>query len=226
MTLRFRTPLVAIALASLAIYACDQMPSVDMPPNNSAPTTDASDVPTYDDASQDSNQPTCTSETPQQFCSGQGRLCGIVSGTDNCGFPITVASCGTCILPAICNGDVGQCQIQATDANACTPETDSQLCSNQAKFCGSITATDNCGGTRTIANCGTCTLPAICTVNTCCTPETDQQLCNAQGKLCGSLTAIDNCGTQRTANCGVCPVDAGVHDAAVDAGIADAADSG
>lgn len=98
----------------------------------------------------------------------------------------------------------GTSSIQIT---TCTPETDTVFCSRLSKTCGSYTALDNCGTSRT-ANCGTCTTGFICTNNVCvaetCTPETDTVFCSRLSKACGSYTAPDNCEVSRTANCGTC----------------------
>ena len=80
----------------------------------------------------------------------------------------------------------------------CTPESDSAFCL-RVKSCGSVTAADNCGSSRTV-NCGGCTSP-----NTC---QNGQCVCISQDPCgtdeCGSKT--DNCGTVK--DCGVCVVSA------------------
>ena len=45
----------------------------------------------------------CTPENDAEFCSRLGKTCGAVSGTDNCGAPRSVGSCGTCSPPATCS---------------------------------------------------------------------------------------------------------------------------
>jgi peptidoglycan/xylan/chitin deacetylase (PgdA/CDA1 family) len=52
---------------------------------------------------------TCTPESNTAFCSRLGKNCGTVSGTDNCGDPRTVTSCGTCTSPQVC-GASNVCQ--------------------------------------------------------------------------------------------------------------------
>jgi hypothetical protein len=46
--------------------------------------------------------PTCTGETDATFCGRLGKSCGAVTGTDNCGKPRSVASCGTCGTGQLC----------------------------------------------------------------------------------------------------------------------------
>jgi hypothetical protein len=94
-------------------------------------------------------------------------------------------------------------------SDACVAETDAVFCSRLGKACGSWTGTDNCGAARTVASCGTCTLPQKCgeiTANACgCTPENNAAFCaRLGGKNCGNVTNNDNCGAPRTASCGTC----------------------
>ena len=92
---------------------------------------------------------------------------------------------------------------------SCTAESNSAFCSRLGENCGSATANDNCGTSRTV-NCGTCTAPQTCggggVANVCgtCTAESNSAFCSLLGKNCGSVTANDNCGTSRTVNCGAC----------------------
>lgn len=94
---------------------------------------------------------------------------------------------------------------------SCTPETDAAFCARLGKTCGSVTANDNCGTSRTVTSCGACTAPATCggggTPNVCgsCTAETDTAFCSRLGKNCGSVSGTDNCGTSRAvSSCGTC----------------------
>ena len=92
---------------------------------------------------------------------------------------------------------------------ACVPESNAALCARLGKTCGAVTATDNCGQTRTVSSCGTCSAPDTCsTANQCvrpCVPESDAALCTRYGKTCGRFTAFDNCGAARTvSSCGAC----------------------
>jgi hypothetical protein len=48
-----------------------------------------------------------------------------------------------------------------TDA-ACVPETDQQMCTRLGKNCNAISGTDNCGQSRSITTCGTCTGTLVC----------------------------------------------------------------
>jgi formylglycine-generating enzyme required for sulfatase activity len=92
----------------------------------------------------------CTAESDTTFCTRLGKNCGMVSGTDNCGRARTVPSCGTCAAPFTCaaNGTANVCE--------CRAESDGALCTRLGKNCGTLTATDNCNMTRTVASCGTC----------------------------------------------------------------------
>jgi formylglycine-generating enzyme len=69
-----------------------------------------------------------------------------------------------------------------------------------------VTACDNCGASRTVNLCGTCTSPAYCSgSNVCCAAETDTAFCSRLGKNCGSVSAADNCGASRAVgSCGTC----------------------
>jgi peptidoglycan/xylan/chitin deacetylase (PgdA/CDA1 family) len=46
---------------------------------------------------------TCTPESNTAFCTRLEKNCGTVSGTDNCGAPRTVTSCGSCTSPQVCS---------------------------------------------------------------------------------------------------------------------------
>ena len=85
------------------------------------------------------------------------------------------------------------------------------MCSRLGKNCGAASGTDNCGATRTIASCGTCSaMGASCggsgSAGICgCTPESETSLCARLGANCGSLSATDNCGGARNVtSCGTC----------------------
>ena len=92
-------------------------------------------------------------------------------------------------------------------------ESNTEFCSRLGKTCGSVTGTDNCGASRTVASCGTCTAPKTCggsgTANVCetvCAAETDAALCSRLVKTCGSVVdGTDNCGNSRSVlSCGSC----------------------
>ncbi|MGC4118388.1 MAG: PPC domain-containing protein [Myxococcales bacterium] len=157
---------------------------------------------------------TCTAETDAQFCTrlaGQGKVCGSITASNNCGASKTI-DCGT----TACTGATPACDsVTNTCVASCTAETDAQFCTrlaSQGKVCGSITAANNCGASKTV-DCGTtaCTgaTPACdSATNTCvatCAAETDAQFCTrlaSQGKVCGSITAANNCGASKTVDCG------------------------
>lgn len=44
----------------------------------------------------------------------------------------------------------------------CTPETDLAFCARLSATCGSVTAPDNCGTSRTVSSCGSCSSPQTC----------------------------------------------------------------
>ncbi len=148
-------------------------------------------------------QCSCASETNAQLCSRLGASCGALAGTDQCGQMRNVASCGSCYGSQTCGGGgtANQC--------GCTPASDADLCAARGKNCGSVSATDNCGASRTLS-CGTCGGTQTCggggTANVCgCTAESNAAFCSRLGKNCGSVTAADNCGASRTvASCGTC----------------------
>jgi hypothetical protein len=125
------------------------------------------------------DQPCCQPESDAAFCARLGRICGVITDTDNCGDART-ANCGS--------------------------ETDAAFCARYGKQCGTFSGTDLCGFPRT-ATCGTCTTAPnlTCQNNTCiCSPETASQLCTRLGVQCGTATGMDNCGTTRTVSCPMC----------------------
>jgi hypothetical protein len=89
---------------------------------------------------------------------------------------------------------------------ACTHEADTVFCTRLTKNCGSVTANDNCGTSRTVASCGPCNAPQTCTANVCiaCVAESNAAFCTRLTKNCGNVTAADNCGTSKTVACGTC----------------------
>src|SRR5215471_5977857 len=143
----------------------------------------------------------CAPETTAQTCTRLSRNCGMLTAADNCGVMRTVTSCGTCTGVGQTCGTSGVC--------GCTAETNTAFCMRLAKTCGSVTAADSCGASRTV-NCGTCTSPQVCepatgsAPNTCCSPETDASICTRLARTCGTASATDNCGSSRSVNCGNC----------------------
>jgi len=140
----------------------------------------------------------CVPQTDKKFCTAQAATCGTVSAVDNCGGHRAV-NCGVCAGNTTCGGGGTPHQC------SCAAETNFAFCGRQGAGCGSVTAADNCGASRTV-DCGTCGAPQVCTAGQCvCTPETDAQLCTANARACGSFTVKDKCGTTRTvATCGSC----------------------
>ena len=70
----------------------------------------------------------------------------------------------------------------------CTAETNADFCSRLGKNCGSLTADDNCGDSRTVASCGTCSGA---------TPN-----CNAVTGICGAAACTPNAGVCTGKQCG------------------------
>lgn len=144
----------------------------------------------------------CTSESSTSFCTRLGKSCGDVTAADNCGTTRTY-DCGTCTFPGVCGAGV-----PPNVCSNCEPENDSTFCARVGKDCGTLTATDNCGGTRTVG-CGACVSPASCggagVANECgCIAESATELCLRRSAECGELTTQDNCGVSRNYNCGGC----------------------
>ena len=183
-------------LALCLLLGCDPT----LPENPGGPTDGGTTLP--DDGGATPPDAGCAPESDASFCGRQGKTCGPLTGTDNCGAS-RMADCGGCAAPHTCGGG-GVANVCGSPS--CTPETDAALCSRLGNNCGGVTALDNCGGNRTV-NCGGCTAPQSCggggTANVCgCTSETDAALCSRLGKNCGNVTAADNCGQPRTASCG------------------------
>ena len=128
----------------------------------------------------------CTTSGAKQ-CSG--------NGVQTCTMPsdcLKWSSAVACPTGQTCSG-AGVCAV------SCASDSNSTFCLHLGKNCGSITANDNCGTSRTV-NCGTCASGYTCTANKCtllCTPKTCVTLGNYN---CGSWS--DGCG--KTLNCGTC----------------------
>jgi hypothetical protein len=99
-------------------------------------------------------------------------------------------------------------------AAVCTPDSNAAFCKRLGNLnCGSVTAIDNCGVTRTKVDCGSCTSPQTCggggTANICggggsggggggTSCESDAAFCIRLGGDCGSLSGTDTCGGAKT----------------------------
>jgi hypothetical protein len=106
------------------------------------------------------------------------------------------------------NGATGRFTVSAT----CNAESDQAICARLGKNCGALTGiVDNCGRTRNVASCGSCSGATTCgggnpgVANVCgCTPETPAAFCTRLRKNCDNVRAADNCGVTRTVDCGDC----------------------
>ncbi|MDO8640795.1 MAG: MopE-related protein, partial [Nitrosarchaeum sp.] len=81
-------------------------------------------------------------------------------------------------------------------ALCCQPESDSAFCARLGKTCGSVTATDNCGISRTVSSCGACFSGQKCSNGNCaaCPAETCNNLDdNCNGVIDESLTTTSGC---------------------------------
>ena len=114
---------------------------------------------------------------------------------DELGSGYITRNCGssTCDLHWSCSWN----DVYGTCETSCVAETNAVFCSRLGKECGSVTANDNCGDSKTV-NCGTCTSPEICSSG----------VCGCTAKTCASL-GIYNCGIWDdgcggTVNCGTC----------------------
>ena len=85
-----------------------------------------------------------------------------------------------------------------TCVSSCVPETNTAFCTRLGKNCGSVTANDNCGNSRTVASCGSCPTGYTCVLGTCRSSCTDT--CSSLGYNCGTQTV---CGV--STNCRSCP---------------------
>lgn len=144
----------------------------------------------------------CVSESLPQFCARYDAGCGSILFPDNCG-AYRSDSCGSCLVSQVCQSHLPQW------SRCCTPESDAELCARLGKTCGLLSlAEDNCGRSRSVSSCGTCTQSFnVCSnANVCiCQPETDQEFCQRHHRNCGTFTGNTLCGEPRTvASCGIC----------------------
>jgi peptidoglycan/xylan/chitin deacetylase (PgdA/CDA1 family) len=62
---------------------------------------------------------------------------------------------------------------------SCTAESNAAFCARLGKTCGTVTANDNCGASRTVTSCGACTSPETCggggASNVCGSPSNDDK---------------------------------------------------
>jgi len=126
---------------------------------------------------------TCIAIPCTDTCNSLGYTCGQQTV---CG---SLINCGNCTYPQTCN---------ATNMCSCTSETNTAFCTRLNKNCGSVTANDNCGVSKTV-NCGTCTSPNTCNVTNMCSC-TVSSYTPALNTFCGSRSVTTNCGTTVTRN--------------------------
>ncbi len=134
---------------------------------------------------------------------------GVREGSEQCdGLQLGSATCVSLLGSGYTSGSLtctSGCIYNVS--NCCSPESNTQFCSRLTRQCGSVTANDNCGNSRTVSSCGTCQSGYTCSNGLCiqsCVPESNAQFCSRLGKNCGSVTGVDNCQASRTANCGSC----------------------
>ena len=82
--------------------------------------------------------------------------------------------------------------IDGPPADACVPETETQLCTRIGNVCEIQTSTDNCGTERTVS-CGSCGAGLACVVGQCQTPE-----CGSFGYTSAALPAFSVASTKDT----------------------------
>ncbi len=165
----------------------------------------------------------CSPVSDADLCSANGAVCGSITVQDNCGSSRTVScgGCGAdevcsnnaCVCPTpscsgvACGTVTNACGNSATCSNTCNatteqcsgnscvckPETDQELCTDNAAVCGSITVSDRCGVSRSVS-CGTCSgADEVCSGNACVCPAP-----SCSGVACGSVS--NACG-----NSTICP---------------------
>jgi len=82
-------------------------------------------------------------------------VCGMHGFAVSCGDPATV-----CTGDTVCDDATHSCQ------TPCVAETDDAFCARLGRVCGAGSAADNCGQSRYVASCGTCT-GTTCTAGKC-----------------------------------------------------------
>lgn len=141
----------------------------------------------------------CAPQTDAQLCEEHSASCGELVVTDSCGVERTIDSCGECT-------GVDQCGDIAPNQCGCEPQTDAELCAENAAVCGELVVTDRCGVERTVASCGECTGVDQCgdiAPNQCgCALPTVAELCAEHALECGETQVVDKCGAQRILDCG------------------------
>ncbi len=139
----------------------------------------------------------CAPETDTQYCD-RNNACGAVNFPDNCGTPRNV----NCLA---CGPGEGQCM--QGKCSVCVPETNPEFCMRVGSLCGSTTALDNCGVSRTTV-CGQCQgADQGCVNNACMCVSNDgpAELCPSNS--CGSINLTNSCNVAADIDCGSCATD-------------------
>jgi len=149
-------------------------------------------------------------------CTASQTCCAVDTCKNNCKAYITAAGgSGPCdSSPCLCPAPKVD-----NSSSCCTPETDAAFCSRLGKNCGSVTANDNCGNSRTVS-CGssscsngyTCSGSNVCT---CVSGTVCSGTCCSSGQVCYSgscctvsswsplpSTVCSGTGFTQTSNCG------------------------
>ncbi len=100
----------------------------------------------------------------------------------------------------------GRCA-RTPSGGTCTAETDASFCARFGASCGSKSGTDNCGHTRTVANCGTCGSSTTCGPDNRC--RADELTCSA-----GTLPGGGSCQACGLSTCSAPTCDDGMNAAA------------
>ena len=106
-------------------------------------------------------------------------------------------------------GGAGGLCVTTMAGPSCVAESNTSFCNRLGKNCGTVTANDNCGHSRSV-NCGGCTSPYSCssTTNVCtCVNESDAEFCERLSG-CGTVSGTDLCGKTRSVDCGACTIPA------------------
>lgn len=147
----------------------------------------------------------CVANPSETACGLEGNACDVCVNGQTC-------QAGKCAFGGAGGGSGGGSAAGGGSGGgtgggaACVPETDAALCTRTGRVCGGAYVPDNCGVSRSVMNCGSCTAPQTCQPSgVCACVETDAEFCVRAGKQCGPANGTDTCGVPRTVpNCGAC----------------------